>query len=1209
MKKRKFLKKLLSVKYIVAILIVLCLGIVATVYFTVGLDAKTLGEYNNISYNTEGFTDYNGKVEPVYRKDTTKTWWIDDVDTEIGDSQAKFTEKNGTWHFSNINTNVLYNENDYTEYDLETKTWWIKSNEEGSKGTDLKIGYQNVEFGAATSNNKTYWYVTDLDSTIKTDMRAAKVVGSNTDYIMFLDEITTIVTVCTKKSQLKGTDGTHPDDYSIKYESAISDASSDEKKANLYIHYESTNLANLNNGDMDVFTKSVSYYNDLTGESDKHYEIRTENNKVLIYYTVGNFSTPTAYFPKYLYATKYEPAECLYYDEDGNFLKEEYNKALEEYEEYLNTVGSIYNTFEERFRGSVQIMDRTRLDNAKGVHVLYRTGEIAVYSQKALEYLLDTVFPYLEEQGIDVPSYDKEELFESARKSANRSGSKDSVKWTLSGIPDELTDPNGEYYNMFFNVEESPLTNNPFIINTTYSSEILGYYKEQKANVNYKYSFYQSTIGAGVSAMTMYKYFYGEEQSVYSDISGNEYPIVEEIDGEYVPFTCSGFVKRDENGNVVRDAEGKVEKQLYTLDIVKEDNSLFASNDGGVAIFKIALQFELTDKGLQVTIPREYIVDSSNVANKLSKDDDMYSMINGDYVLTTTQILPYITEVDDTQSGYMIVPDGSGAVINFNNNKIATVSSSYYGQDMTYVNPMKQEERAQLLLGMYAFVTTTRGNKKGIIAAINQGGGQLALTAGTNKDSKRNYAFMTATIRSTETIYTGTVAEPKTFLKLDKTVSPLDIVLDYILLNENELEYGTIAKKYQEYLVSRYDGLKSSTDSTDTNLTDLTFLGTFEKYSLFLGIKYMTEDTLTTFDQAKNIINELSDQQVNNINVSYKSWTSENLEYEVGGSLKVSKVLGKTSSMQSFYKFCTNKNINFYPEIYITTAKGYDYMLGSTRYSARGVGNTEAIEYEYDLATGRPNKKLNGKYIISPLYYQDITDNVMNSYNKLNIWGSNATNGGFYLTDLGNQWAGNYRNGRQVYGGDAVLYQRTVLEQISQNGKIKIDAPCDYAFEYVDVATSVPVTSKMYAAYDETIPFYQLVISGLFDYTTDYVNGMSNKSTQWYFSKVLETGSNVSFLISAEDPSVLLETDYTQYYQSYYSNWKDVIVDFNTRINQLGIHQCKLTGYKTINGLAEVTYTNKVNGQTMVLVVNSTDTSKTYTDGRVVSAYSYIEVK
>lgn len=1200
MKARKFWKKALRVRYLVALLIVICLGVVLTVYLTVGLDANTIKIDDNVAYNLEGFKDFSNQAEPVYKKDTTKTWWIDSFDTGLSDSQASYTEKNGTWHFANVSTNQKFKEGSRMAYNNDTKTWWLVYGDEDfdSEDKDLKLAYENVEFEVKSN----MWYITDLDTKIKTDMESSKIVGENNDYIMFLDEITTIVTVCTKNSLVRNGDKNNPNDYAIKYESAKSNGVND-KKANLLIHYESTNLANLNNSDIDTYTKSVSYYNELTGDSDKHYEIKTENNKVIIYYTVGNFSSPTAYFPKKLYATRYEPAKCLYYDEDGNFDEAGYEAAVKEYEEvYLESVGSVYNTFEERFMGSVQIMSRTQLNNSKDKHLVYRTNEIAVYSQVALEYLLDVVFPELENDGLEIPSLDKEELFEQARKDAKSSGSKKTVKWTIRGVPSELINPHGEYYNKYFNVEGSPLTNNPFLINTFYSNVVLGYYKYYGENASTPIPYYQSTISAGIAATTMYKYFYGKEQTLYND----KYPVFEEINGELVPVVSSGFVQRDEEGNAVRDEEGNLVKQLYSLDLVKKDNSLFADNEAGLAVFKIAIQFELTNNGLQITIPREYIVDSGNVKEKLSQDDDMYKMINGDYVITTTQICPYITEVDDTQEGYMIVPDGSGAIIEFNNNKTSTVSAPYYGKDRAYVAPMKQEEGAQLLLGMYAFVTTTKGSEKGIVAALNKGGGQLALTAGVNTGANKNYAFLTATIRSTEIIYTGTVAEPKQFTKFDKTLSPSDISIDYLILGKDELDYSTIAKKYQKYLIDKSSGELQLNDNTDTNLTDLTFLGSFEKYSLLLGIKYMTEDSLTTFDQAKDIINELEDNKVNNLSVSYKGWTSENLEYEVGGSLKVASVLGKTASMQSFYKFCVEKNIAFYPELSIATAKGYDYMLGSTRYSARGVGNTEAIEYQYDLSTGRPDKKLKSTYVISPLYYQSITEKLMSDYQKLNIWKNKTENGGFYLTDIGNKWSGNYRKGRQVYGGDAVLYQQQVLDILSENGKIKIEAPCDYAFKYVDVATSVPVTSKMFAIYDETIPFYQLVISGLFDYTTEYINGMSNKSTQWYFTKVLETGSNVSFLISAEDPSILLETDYTQYYQSYYHNWKDTIIDFNTRINELGIHQSVLTSYKSVNGLSEVVYTNKTNGSKLVLIVNSTDSSKTYTDGTIVPGYSYI---
>ena len=251
-------------------------------------------------------------------------------------------------------------------------------------------------------------------------------------------------------------------------------------------------------------------------------------------------------------------------------------------------------------------------------------------------------------------------------------------------------------------------------------------------------------------------------------------------------------------------------------------------------------------------------------------------------------------------------------------------------------------------------------------------------------------------------------------------------------------------------------------------------------------------------------------------------------------------------------------------------------------------------------------------YVLSPKYYQTVTQNLLNEFASLNIWATEE-NGGFYLSDLGNSWAGNYRTDRQVYGYDAVLYQQQALELLANGNKIKIERPCDYAFKYVDIATNVPVNSTMYTVYDETIPFYQLVINGLFDYTTEYINGMSNRSPEWYLAKILETGSNVSYLLSAEDPSILLETDYTQYYQAYYNNWKDTIIKFANEVNALGIHGCILTKHEIIEVgntyLTQVTYTSKTNpNQQTVLVVNVTEKAINY-NGITVDGYGYIKVK
>lgn len=1108
MKARKFWKRVLTIKYLIALLIVLALSAVAILYFAVGLEPNTI-ELDNIEFSTEGFENFLGKTSEQTNK--------------------------------------------------------------------------------------------------------AKKVGETDKYIMFMNEDTTIVSVVVKSSLKPGEDPNKPTSYAIKYDSAnTQEGSPVAKYANFNLTYASGDISNPVTKTLDSFSQSVKFSNVLTGGDEKHYQIKYNEaeKSVQVYYTIGQFSSISSYFPAQLYQTVYAPARCVFDTE------EDYLKAVEEYESgYLALVGDLNNTYEERFRGNVQIFTKVEKNDAKKQYDVVYAPQIKVYTQEALDYLLDVVFPALEADGISVPQLDKEELYDEAKTSADKNENYTSVEWTIKDVPTELLDFSGEYYNKYFNVEDSPLTNNPFILNQHFTlMQSGGYYRLITADgTTVKYAYYLATINPGPQATTLYSYLYNEEQTFNEN---NNYKYYIEENGEDVPYTSSGYVARDDDGNPIRDEEGRLVRQLYTVEQVEKDNNLFAIETEGIAVFKIALEFKLTEKGLVVSVLRDSLVDSSNVAEKLAYDnledkDPDYDSINGRYLITDIKICPYMTNVDQTQDGYIIVPDGSGAIIEFNNGKTGTVSATYYGKDLAYVDTVSVEKSAQLLLGMFAFVNTTEANPGGLLAVIEKGAGQVSLTAGVSTQFNENYANITAILRGKESVRTGTVADSSSYDKFDKIVTPSDIVVNYLILGEDEIDYASVAKKYQQYLIER-DGLEFN-DKSDTLLTDLTFLGTFEKYALLMGVKYLTSDTLTTFEQAEEIMDELYANKVDNISVSYKGWSNEYLEYELGGNVKVARVLGGTKSMQSFYEYCVGKGATFYPELNVTTNKGYDYLFGSTRFTARGVGNEESIHYVYDLATGRPNKKLRKTYILSPLYYKNATEKLLNGFNNLNIWDSEE-NGGFLLSDLGNRWSGNYRVGKQVYGGDAVIYQQQVLEMLANGNKIKIEAPCDYAFKYVDVATNVPVSSSMYTVYDQTIPFYQLVINGLFDYTTETINGTSSKGSKYYFAKMLETGSNVNFMISAEDPAVLLETDYTQYFQAYYNNWKDIIISFANEVNKLGIHGCHLTNHEIVNidgsnaTLSKVTYTNKVNpSQQIVLLVNVTENVITY-NGETIEGYGFKKV-
>ncbi|MFA6890197.1 MAG: DUF5696 domain-containing protein, partial [Bacilli bacterium] len=292
-----------------------------------------------------------------------------------------------------------------------------------------------------------------------------------------------------------------------------------------------------------------------------------------------------------------------------------------------------------------------------------------------------------------------------------------------------------------------------------------------------------------------------------------------------------------------------------------------------------------------------------------------------------------------------------------------------------------------------------------------------------------------------------------------------------------------------------------------------------------------------------------------------------------------------------------DNNIAFYPELYIASSKGYDYPFGNIKYTTKSVGNNYAIQYPFNLATLYEDKDLAPTYYISPSYYQSVASRLFASYSKFGITGA-------YLSDLGNMKVGDYSKNQEIYGYDSNRYQMATLADMQNKmDYIQLSTPYDYAFQYVDTAINVPVTSSTYGIFDQTIPFYQLVVSGLFDYSTELVNGASNRSANYYFVKALETGSNLYFQLSYENPNVLLETDYTQYFQTYYENWEDTIIDFNNRINATKIHEGRLINHERLaKDIAKVTYSNGV-----ILVVNSSNRAYTY-GTTVINPYDYISI-
>ena len=115
------------------------------------------------------------------------------------------------------------------------------------------------------------------------------------------------------------------------------------------------------------------------------------------------------------------------------------------------------------------------------------------------------------------------------------------------------------------------------------------------------------------------------------------------------------------------------------------------------------------------------------------------------------------------------------------------------------------------------------------------------------------------------------------------------------------------------------------------------------------------------------------------------------MEYQVGKGVSVASTLGGKKGMQEFSAYLDFKNIDLFPELYVTSTLGYDLSFGNLRYTSRNIANETAVRYQFDLATQRVNKKLAATHMIRPDYYSNIVELSLEKTEKLNIINTKRT--------------------------------------------------------------------------------------------------------------------------------------------------------------------------------------------------------------------------
>ncbi len=551
-----------------------------------------------------------------------------------------------------------------------------------------------------------------------------------------------------------------------------------------------------------------------------------------------------------------------------------------------------------------------------------------------------------------------------------------------------------------------------------------------------------------------------------------------------------------------------------TNQLVKTNSYASSVKKGTYDIYKIQNGFRVDykfDKGF--TIPVSYTIQNGKFIASI-----LYSGITEEKnLISTIEFLPYFGTASTKNQGFILVPDGSGAIINLNNGKtdVAGYSKKVYGVDESLPNDIVTTREEQIYLPVIGL------NKDGgaFVAEATCGGAESFVEAAVSgKDSDFNSVYFKAIYRSAEnlSVMNGSLGTAGLVMYTSKeTTDAESFTVEYSFVQRDNATLGDMAGLLRDKFIK--DGKITKGNDTDKFFVDL--YGGVSKQKSFLGIQYDGVESLTQFKEAQKLLDEILNSGCKNISVGYKNYSNSYFDNKTEVNLTPASPVGGKSGLKKFMKYADEKAIDLYlfADYYSFKSSGNGFSKYFDITKDLDLGGTKI--YPKKLNTNVPNSSADPYYLLKPANFVTAAEKIIKSAEKLNI-------NGIYLGDVSSKISGDYEIGKQKRNGSVYEAEKSA-EVLSQKSLI-MSSPNMYMWKYADSALDLPVYSSENHIFDYDVPFLQMLLKGSIPYS-GYEMNLYNTNDDTLL-RHFAFGQNIHYGFMAADPSRLQNTDLVNLY-------------------------------------------------------------------------------
>lgn len=615
------------------------------------------------------------------------------------------------------------------------------------------------------------------------------------------------------------------------------------------------------------------------------------------------------------------------------------------------------------------------------------------------------------------------------------------------------------------------------------------------------------------------------------------------ISDYYKKYDINNLGKKDNKEELLADYPILETEVIYVLRDTTKDNvkskfeQYFADAGYTTEEYLADKELDMTEKTSEkpaFNISMVYRLEGEDLLVEVPMTEIQYKE---DYPLLYLNILPFFGAAGMEEEGYLLVPEGGGSIIRFNNGKLAQNSyyANVYGWDMA-LDRMAIVHETRTYFNVFGMA---RGDHS-FLCILEEGAPYASIQA--------DVSGRTNSYNSVNAIYN--VVHREQYDVADRYNGNMFVYEEGIAQESLRQRYRFVdsgsyvdmAKSYGNYLKEQYGDYLAEREDEQTPVV-IELLGAIDKVKQVLGVPVSKPLKLTGYEEGVEILDQLKQDGMQNISVKLTGWMNGGVEQKILQDVDLIAELGGKRGYNQLVDYTTQNQIPLYLDGVTNYAYNSNVFDGfwTVRDAARFVSKEDAELYEYNPITYGKRESGDTYYLLKGAVIDRMAQNLTAQAHKSQV---NVS-----FQDIGSQLSSDFNKKAFVSRQAALQQQAERLRSIRDSGTdIMINMGNDYAIAYSSLVTNMDLTGSEYTIIDETVPFYQMAVHGYVNYTGESLNLAQNYEEE--LLKSAEYGAGLSFTLMKESAFALQNTMYSQYFGASFDGWHSKMLEIYNRYNE-----------------------------------------------------------